>query len=110
MFYGFDYCYSVGCYSAESMQPLGYLHYFYTRDDRDNWVSADPMIDGNCHRAEMDSRSAKRYLKNYARYASTPAFRSVFGSYADYERSYYIQHATMKSLVALYECEDFLRS
>lgn len=61
-YYGFYHRYGVNT-TDTSGEPIGNLYIFDTKQERDEWVSAD-VWDGNYHRAAIGSKGARKYLEN----------------------------------------------
>lgn len=62
MFYGFYHIYGINTTDTLG-NPMGTLHTFATRKERDEWVDADTW-DGNYHRTAMGSKDARKELES----------------------------------------------
>lgn len=61
-YYAFHHTYGINT-TDTSGNIIGRLYVFDTKQERDEWVSAD-VWDGNYHRAAIGSKDARKYLED----------------------------------------------
>lgn len=61
-YYAFHHTYGINT-TDTSGYIIGRLYVFDTKQERDDWVSAD-VWDGNYHRAAIGSKDARKYLED----------------------------------------------